>query len=272
MSTNQYPCPDCAAVLKPPKPIKPGQKVKCPKCQKVFIPVPRPDEDDEGGTYGLEQESAEEAARGEEVRRKSLEKSLERRVKSARGPAAAICTPPGNRMMATGTFTCVSCILSLLVLMWPIFFSGSKPKDKDAEVAPLPPPPVAGEPPAEKPKEPEKPPMGKAERWLTMMLVVLAFLYNGMIVYGAVKMLSLESYQWGMTAGGLTIAPFEWGLAYPALFWLFAFADRIDFLPLFFLPLVLVIAWYIYVGATVIQTLRKPEVIAGFNEKRPADV
>jgi hypothetical protein len=34
------PNPDCGVTLKTPTPVPPGKKVKCPKCNNQFMPVP----------------------------------------------------------------------------------------------------------------------------------------------------------------------------------------------------------------------------------------
>ena len=66
MSAVTYTCPKCQTTLRPAKPVPPGKKVRCPKCENVFVPDPadaaiqaRPsaaggDGDEEGaGTYGV---------------------------------------------------------------------------------------------------------------------------------------------------------------------------------------------------------------------------
>lgn len=43
----RYDCPNCKAILQPPKAIAPGKKVRCPECQTVFVPVPLLSDDSE---------------------------------------------------------------------------------------------------------------------------------------------------------------------------------------------------------------------------------
>lgn len=268
---NQYPCPDCSAVLKPKNPINPGQKVRCPKCQKVFVPLPKMDDedDDSAGTYGIEQESAEEQEREKKSKQKSLSPLTDARPKSARGPAAAECTSPGNRILATASFMCVSAVISILVLLWPIIFHRSEKPKTDDELTPE---AIAAQKGGPAKKADDTPAMGKGERFGRLFLCLLVLAYNGTIAYGAVKMLSLESYKWGMVAAGMTVFPLEYAMGYGALFWLEALADSMAFLGLLVFPLLLLVGWFIYVGATGILTLRKEIVVAGFSEKKPADV
>jgi hypothetical protein len=241
MADHQYPCPKCAAVLKPPKAINPGQKVKCPKCQNVFIPVPEAGaEEEEAMTYGIVQESDEEKKAEVEVKRKALEKTQDRRPKSARGPAVAKCTGPGNRMIATASITCVSCIFSIVVLMWPMFFSKQVLTDKP-------------------------------ERWMTIAAAVFAFVYNGFIAYSAVQMLSIESYRWAMMGSIMNVFPLQFALSAAAFNWLVK-AINIGADPagwLIAIPFGLV---YLFVGFTCLQTLRNKEVVAGFTERKPGDI
>src|SRR4051794_18390762 len=36
MAITRLTCPDCGTVLRPAKPVAPGKKVKCPKCELIF--------------------------------------------------------------------------------------------------------------------------------------------------------------------------------------------------------------------------------------------
>jgi hypothetical protein len=240
MPDNQYSCPNCSAVLRPKNALKPGQKVKCPKCQNVFAPVAEAPPEEESDTYGVKMETEEEVKQEREVTKKSLGPVTDRRPKSARGPAVATCTGPGNRLVATASITCVSCLLSVIVLLWPMFFSKASVDDK-------------------------------LERWMWVGIAALAFGYDGMIAYGAVMMLRLQSYAWAMMAAVLMVFPAQFFLAYAAFMWLVKVTDKVSegsgAVPIVFLSL-----WYLFTGAVVIQTLRKKDVIAGFKERKPGDI
>jgi uncharacterized Zn finger protein (UPF0148 family) len=241
MSDNQYTCPKCSAVLRPKNALNPGQKVKCPKCQNIFTPVAAaPPVDEEAETYGVRMETEEEKKKEEEVTKKSLGAVVDKRPKSSRGPAIATCTGPGNRMVATASITCVSCLFSIVVLFWPMFFSKAKLDDV-------------------------------LERWAWIGIAAAAFGYFGMIAYGAVMMLRLQSYAWAMVGAVLIVFPASYCLAYAAFIWLVKVVDKIapdtGVAAIVFLSL-----WYIFTGAMVIQTLRKKEVVAGFKERKPGDI
>src|SRR2546428_8720790 len=47
MAVAKIDCPECGATLKPAKPLRPGKKVRCPKCDNVFVVPGGEDEDEE---------------------------------------------------------------------------------------------------------------------------------------------------------------------------------------------------------------------------------
>jgi predicted Zn finger-like uncharacterized protein len=284
MADNQYPCPECGTVLRAAKPLAAGKRVKCPKCEHIFAPVadggaPRPaaaakatvkpkaDDTVAGGdTYGFsedEEQKAEEKTR--EERKKAMGPLQDRRPKSARGPAQAIATKPSNQMLGTSTIICVSCIISIVVILWPLVFRFEKKADEFNPKAP-------------KPKvlsEEEKKQL--AIRGAVIIgFAVLAFVYNGFIAVGAVKMQSLASYSWAMAASFLIMLPFNWALAYPAFDWFIklvvGIAGEENYYLFAGMTVFVVAGWSTYVGAWNLVTLRKPEVRAGFEEKKPGDV
>ena len=46
MAITKLSCPDCGTVLRPAKPVAPGKKVKCPRCDLIFAAGDDEDEDD----------------------------------------------------------------------------------------------------------------------------------------------------------------------------------------------------------------------------------
>src|SRR6266542_2472637 len=46
MAVAKIDCPECGATLKPAKPLTPGKKVRCPKCDHVFV-VPGAEDEEE---------------------------------------------------------------------------------------------------------------------------------------------------------------------------------------------------------------------------------
>src|SRR5437867_3729150 len=37
MSLTKLNCPECGTVMRPKSPVAPGKKVKCPKCETIFV-------------------------------------------------------------------------------------------------------------------------------------------------------------------------------------------------------------------------------------------
>jgi DNA-directed RNA polymerase subunit M/transcription elongation factor TFIIS len=286
MADNRYPCPECGAILKPAKPVAAGKKLRCPKCDTVFAPAaaeaeagskpaaaavkaskrPQLDDDEDGaGTYGVAEGDKEEEATREE-RKKAMGPLKDRRPKSARGPAQAIATRPSNQLLATGTISCVSAVISILVVLWPLIFSTEKKLDEETlKVMRV------------DPRKTELTPEQKKERAIRGAIVisfaVLAFLYNGFIAVGAVKMQSLESYSMATMAVILIMLPFEWALAWPAFYWFIKLCvsiagDEYEFL-FHALTIGAISAWCVYVGVWNLKTLRMEEVKAGFEEEKP---
>lgn len=265
MSNHQYPCPKCGTVLKPKNPLTAGKKIKCPKCATIFAPVT--DDDDDGeGTYGLNRadDQAEQATEGE---RKKAMAPLKTRGKSSRGPAQAIVTPPSNKMLGTAVITCVGSVLTIIVMLWPIVFSGEKQIDELTKAT-------------SRKKIVVETPEQKRERIITNLIwlgvAVLAFVYNGAIATAAVKMQSLESYSWAMAGSFMVMLPFNWGLSLAAFKWFTALVtsiagDEIGGM-LTLATLVGVNLFYVYVGVWNVKTLRDETVVAGFQEEAPKDM
>jgi hypothetical protein len=236
MADHQYPCPKCAAVLQPPKALNPGQRVKCPKCQNIFVPVPEKPAEEDAATYGMVAETEEEKKEEVQVKRRSLEAVKDKRPKSARGPAVAICTGPGNKMLFAASFTCVSCIFSIIVLLWPMFFSKRVLDDKP-------------------------------DRWLIIGCAVFAFVYNGFVAYGAFHMLRIDSYRWAIMAAIMDIFPLQFALAYASFNWLARLVDVAAEGAGIMVAIVLGVI-YLLIGGICFKTLRKKEVVAGFAERK----
>jgi hypothetical protein len=304
MSETTYKCPKCSATLKPGKPIPAGKKIKCPKCETIFAPggaapaaaaaakpAARPaleDEEDAGGTYGIKEEAApppppkaetepedeDDEDDGKKKKKKQpeqgdLEKQLlaRQQPKRKKGAAQATCQKPSNQMLATSCTVCASCILTVMMALWPLVFS----KKSDA------PPPTeakASKAVAEAPKlkNTEMELIGMVwPSWLIIVFAVIAFIYNGAIAIGTVKMQAVESYQWAMAASFLMMLPVNWGLAIPAFAWFLKILDSIlgSPNPLTLVTVFVISVWFVYVGFWNLTTLRKADVLEGFNEKDP---
>ncbi|MBL8798960.1 MAG: hypothetical protein JNM56_34060 [Planctomycetia bacterium] len=271
-----YKCPKCSATLKPANPIPAGKKIKCPKCQEIFDPnaeaAPKPAavKKEEENLYLVKDEPPPEDdapdAEGEDGKKKySLADDLAKKKvpRNQKMVAQAICQRPSNQMLLTSSLMCLSSILSVMVVLWPLLFqtpesASEKAKAKKAKKAI----PVEVQ---------ELDAVAQAAYKVFLMIVaacaVAAFLYNGLVAIGAVKMQSLESYTWGMIGSILLILPFNWMLTYSAFFWFMMILNLILGDEDFMFPLLTVFAisaWNVYIGVWNLITLRNPEVIAGF--------
>jgi hypothetical protein len=288
MAEVTYKCPKCSATLKPGKPIPAGKKIKCPKCETVFAPdgesspakpgaanpagvaKPRFDEDeDSGGTYGIkdeppppeselslppddEDDEGKPRKKKKKVEKSDLQDELLKRTgpRTKRGAAQAICQKPSNQLLATSSFACASCIFTAMYALWPIFFSPVKRTEVELVFS------------------------DKFPVWLLLVLTVGAFVYNGVIAIGSVKLQSIESYTWALAACMLSIIPVSGVMAIFAFTWFLKFVDAllgVDNM-ITMATIFILFVWYIYVGVWNLMTLRKPEVVAGFAEKKPLEV
>jgi hypothetical protein len=270
-----YKCPKCSATLKPARAIPAGKKIKCPKCENVFQPegdaapapavkpaavAPKAGEDEDGaGTYGFKQEepppqadaSAALTAEDDKPRKKKKGDDgdeKEKKDKSAsvrkKGAAQAICQKPSNQLLATGSIACVSCVITVMAVLWPLVFTQNRTWDTE----------LIG--------------IEHFPRLLLLLLTVGAFLYNGAIAVGAVKMQSVESLKWATMACFMMINPVNWLLAIPTFAWFIKLLysmlgdNSLGVITVFFVSV-----FYVYVGLRNLKTLRDPEVLAGFAEK-----
>jgi magnesium-transporting ATPase (P-type) len=222
---------------------------------------------DDLGSYGFREDPTEKDEVSVKERAKAMGPLEDRRPRSSRGPAMAMVTKPSNQMLMAAVVSCVCCILTVVVLLWPIVFP---PKER------------AEDPDMVAPKNPalvEKAKQDRAElvftNFLLLGLTVIAFVYNGFVATGAVKMQALESYPLSLTAAVTIALPFNWILAYGTFYWFIAFLNSVAPLEfasmLVFATLFAVGTWYTAIGVWNVMTLRKPDVIAGFKEKKPTD-
>lgn len=169
MAVAKVECPECGAVLKPAKPLSPGNKIRCPKCANTFTvpgagdgikpaparnkvaagkapapkkpapPAPKKpadDDDDGGGTYAVVSEP-EDVHEEKDSGKPKIEYVPDLKVKDPRGPATEALAKPGNYIMVKGSLLAVSSILSLCIAIWPFIFtkwsSGVAPSDVKKE-------------------------------------------------------------------------------------------------------------------------------------------
>jgi uncharacterized Zn finger protein (UPF0148 family) len=132
MAISRLSCPDCGTVLRPAKPVAPGKKVKCPKCELVFVALDDEDEEDdaprrkpakskkgsvksksapkeeEEELYGLAREPDDE----DEDDKPRIDYAPDESIRDLRGPAIVKLTPPANKLQLIG----MACVLGWMIL------------------------------------------------------------------------------------------------------------------------------------------------------------
>lgn len=193
MESTKYSCPECSTVLKVSKPLAPGKKLRCPKCDTLFAPEvsagkaasparSRPHEDDEDEDRRLYQfvDSGPAADAKPGKKKSAYEEPLKDRFpKSKRGPAMAKVVKPSNALLASGLITCLGCLGIIVYYLFPMIFSDE---------------PMSGD--------------EVLDSWLWIGVFTLVFIYAGLIIKGAVDMQNLDSYQWAMISTYMALVPF----------------------------------------------------------------
>ena len=163
MAVAKIDCPECGATLKPAKPLTPGKKVRCPKCDHVFVvpgaedeeeqqaparkapakaaagkgrksappeepaapPKKKADEDEDGGVYGVIQEpkAGGDSEDEEDDGKPKIEYVPNLEVKDPRGPATAALAIPSNGILGFGALLCILSVVSFCVAIWPFLFT-----------------------------------------------------------------------------------------------------------------------------------------------------
>ena len=166
MASTKLTCPECSAVLRPNKPVAPGKKVKCPKCETVFaapsdeieeveeVEEVRPvkasakkaastkpakkkeekpaakqddDEEDAGATYGYVKEAEDTAA---EKKSKKIRHGPDTSVKDPRGPATVKLAGPTGKLQLAGSIGALGWLMLGLLITFPAVFPIAE-KDKE---------------------------------------------------------------------------------------------------------------------------------------------
>jgi predicted Zn finger-like uncharacterized protein len=272
MSLTRLTCPECETVMRPKVPVSPGKKVKCPKCQHIFIargdvdevdevedveeveeaPVkkkakarpaekeakpepkkeeeeiygylkeeepPRPvkpkkkrrrDEDDDE-----EDEDDEDDEEEEDDGKPKINYGLDESIRDLRGPAIEKLRDPATWLTFSGLLGAVGWLVFIVILIIPFAFPIIEEEKKEDPMMP---------PTKEKEKGPPKPKYNPLLIWQTLdfgevvsqppvifWLCIAGFfalgLYSGLIAFGGIKFLNLESRQWGIAAGIMALLP-----------------------------------------------------------------
>jgi hypothetical protein len=210
-----YICPECETKVKSEKEAKPGQTFECPSCNAEFTPraatiafkddedhkpkktKAKPttpvaeapptrsralDDDDGPMTYGVAEESEEEKRLAE--KNKPVFGAIKDKFKkSARGPAAALLVTPANLIMAQGGLLFIFGLASVIVGIWPIWFTDVPASDEEF-----------------------------AECTFWIFFGIVSMVWGGITVYGAVQMVGLGSYAWAVVGAVFALFPLLAGI------------------------------------------------------------
>lgn len=226
----QYKCPECATALKMAAAPAPGRRVKCPKCGQVFAPVKqlpansalakkaapaaapvssaaaaraKANDDEDWNDTNPYDMTVDNSPAAERV---TFDQIRDRFPRSKRGPAQKAVVIPANVLIGLGIKQCIFAIALAVWSVWPIIFYDATPT-RDVYIGSF----IW---------------LGYAALWFTL---------SALVVNGAFKMHTLESYPWawvGIVIGMIT------GLSLFASLW-------------------------------CIFVLKNPDVKAGFYEKKP---
>jgi hypothetical protein len=296
MPVDKVKCPKCHTVLRPTKPLTPGKAVKCPKCGAGFTapkdeeeildvvalqpaePAPKPpqitnptllDEEDDGpATYSFVNEPEEppkkparrsrydddddddEFEEEKEGADDKVDISIvpDLTVKDPRGIAQEIVIRPTNWLMLVTVIDIVCTLVFMAYFLIPIFFSLPPDTDRVSTVNPGSPGAAAAQA-----KETAKQGGGTLSwdtgtsnfaSWLVVLVVFVIggidLVFNGAIISGCVRTQNLESYGWCIAACIMAMIPIGSGC---------------------FLTYIV----RLLLGVVCLITLRRADVIAGFN-------
>jgi hypothetical protein len=105
----------------------------------------------------------------------------------------------------------------------------------------------------------------RQERWIQLIFPALLMIYLGFIVYGAVQMQSLESYNWAWTSVIMALIPVaSAGAAWTGCYWWRRLLDLDSDSWIFWVPFVLITIWAILAAVLALVTMTKPIVKEAF--------
>jgi hypothetical protein len=287
-------CPKCGTMFTTPGLVededeRPTKKVAGKKekaaSKKATAPEPPPmsagddDEESGGGIYGYVKEDEKE----EEEERPQIEYAPDMSIKDLRGPAQELLVRPSNYMILLGGLCCLSDILLICIAFWPMVFSDSpvnyveiltkhyKDKgDKNAIER------IKNIKERKELKDEDLDVVEEAEvasriiRFIIIGVYIFLLLYNGITIFGAVKMQNMESRGWGIASAIMTILPFGsaglGGVLYIVLFILFAVLLDDPAMGMTYAGGVSTLTWVlaIVIGVWSLRTLMSQTVIDGF--------
>jgi predicted RNA-binding Zn-ribbon protein involved in translation (DUF1610 family) len=153
MAITKLSCPDCGTVLRPAKPVEAGKKVKCPKCELVFVAGEDEDEPPRrsSGKAGKAKKGApavKEAPKKEEEiygyikdpdeddedAKPRIEYAPDESIRDLRGPAIVKLTPPGSKLQLIGMAGVLGWVALFVLLLIPTVFPTTSDGEKASPV------------------------------------------------------------------------------------------------------------------------------------------
>ena len=133
-------------------------------------------DDDDVNPYGVLQESDEEKKLAEKNKPRYGDVQ-DKFARSNRGPAQATLVLPVNLLIAAGSLTCVLAVMAIIIGLWPLVFNDASASDEEYADS------IGG--------------------WIGPG--VIAFIWGGLVCFGASQMQSLESYAWALAGAVLGV-------------------------------------------------------------------
>jgi hypothetical protein len=156
MALPKLTCPECSTVLRPTQPVPAGKKIKCPRCDTVFVVGDEDDEEDEPprkaasrkgspdkgrkparakapaakekpkksddedeGVYGYVKDPSEEEV---EEKKPKISYAPDLSIKDLRGPAQAMVMGPSNKLALCGFLGFLGWLVLIVLLLIPALF------------------------------------------------------------------------------------------------------------------------------------------------------
>lgn len=237
-------CPECESIIRPAKPIAPGKKVKCPRCEAVFVvPEEEPEEvgqraakpagaktsgkaakeekkeeksaakksgdEDEIGTYGYVKDPDQE----DPDKKPKIQYGPDTTVRDPRGPATTALAGPAGKLQLVGLFGALGWLLFIIMIIFPALFPIHDPTAVAAQEKEK----------AAAPKEKSKTAVSLYNilgvdfnmvidlKWYYFMLAMIPFLlmacYSAVVVGGGIQMQNLQSRRFGLVASVMAMFP-----------------------------------------------------------------
>jgi len=181
--------------------------------------------------------------------------------RSARGPALIHVVRPSDWLLRTGVLVCVFAVAGALISVWPMIFKSEAVQPDEKKNA------FKYSAQSDKKVYIEMKPEEWQARFIFLGVFVFQFGWGAMICTGASKMHTLESYAWAMIGSVMAMV----GPGVPL--GVYGIIENVSDPDPLYMPLSILCLMIpgVPMALWCIASLRKPEVIAGFDEEKPDD-